>query len=176
MGTLTKQLAKRVDKVVAVELDPKLIEVLEGELKSYKNIEIIADDILKLDPKIFEGAKIVSNPPYKISSPLTFKIIRSAYSLAVLSYQKEFADRLVALPGTRNYGRITLGVNYYAKVEYLKSIPKSYFYPVPKIDSALVLLTPSIPPFQLESEEEFFNFVRSLISFRKKTVGRALKL
>jgi 16S rRNA (adenine1518-N6/adenine1519-N6)-dimethyltransferase len=176
LGTLTKQLAERVKKVVAVELDPKLIEVLEGELTSYKNIEIISDDILKLDPKIFEGAKIVSNPPYKISSPLTFKIIRSSYVLSIMSYQKEFADRLVASPGTRNYGRITLGVNYYAEVEYLKSIPKSYFYPIPKVDSALVRLIPSKPPFAIEDEEEFFIFVRTLISFRKKTVSRALKL
>ncbi|MHA1131619.1 MAG: 16S rRNA (adenine(1518)-N(6)/adenine(1519)-N(6))-dimethyltransferase RsmA [Candidatus Helarchaeota archaeon] len=176
LGTLTKYLAENVGKVIAIERDPKLVEVLQEEFKSMKNVQIILSDVLKLDSKIFEGRKIVSNPPYKISSPLTFKIIKSSYVLSVMSYQKEFAERLVSSPGAKTYGRITIGVNYYANVEYLKSIPKSYFYPMPKVDSALIRLTPILPPFELKSEERFFEFIRTLFSFRKKTVKRALKL
>jgi 16S rRNA (adenine1518-N6/adenine1519-N6)-dimethyltransferase len=176
LGTLTKYLAEKARKIIAIESDPKLVEVLKKELSAYKNIELISGDALKVDQTIFAGTKIISNPPYKISSPLTFKIIRSSYHLAVLSFQKEFAERMVALPGSNNYSRIALGVNYYANVEYLKSIPKTYFYPIPKVDSALVRLTPRASPFQVENEKDFFEFVRDLFIFRKKTVKRALNL
>ena len=176
LGTLTKYLAEKAEKVYAIEFDSKLIQVLQEELASYNNIEIILGDILKLNSEIFEGTKIISNPPYKISSPLTFKIIQSAYVLSVLTYQKEFAERMVALPGTKKYGRITVGVQYYAKVEYLKPIPKSFFYPMPKVDSALIRLTPIKPPFELDDENDFFDFVRHLFSFRNKSVKRAVSL
>lgn len=163
-------------KVIAVEKDLKFIEVLHEELASYNNIEIIEGDILKLNQNIFEGTKIVSNPPYKISSPLTFKIIQSSYLISVMSYQKEFAERMVASPGSKKFGRITLGVQYYANVEYLKAIPRNFFYPMPKVDSALIRLTHCEPPFRLEDENDFFEFVRHIYSFRNKTVKRALSL
>ena len=176
LGTLTKFLANKVKKVFAIESDPKLIEVLKAELKPYNNVEIINEDILKLEPKIFAHTKIVSNPPYKISSPLTFKIIKSKYRFSVMTYQKEFADRMIATPGSRNYSRISIGIKYYANVEYLKIVPKSYFHPVPKVDSALIRLNPCEPPFALANEEDFFDFVRYLFSFRNKSVRRALLL
>ncbi|NVM27389.1 MAG: ribosomal RNA small subunit methyltransferase A [Candidatus Helarchaeota archaeon] len=176
LGTLTKYLAEKAKKVTAVEVDPKLVEVLHEELASFDNIEIISEDILKLDSKIFEGMKVVSNTPYKISSPLTFKIIQSSYALSILSYQKEFATRMTATPGSKNYGRITLGVSYYANVEYLKSIPRDYFYPMPKVESTLIRLTPHEPPIQLEDVNGFFEFVRHLFSFRNKSIKRALGL
>ena len=176
LGTLTKGLAEKVKKVIAIEIDPKFIEILHKELASYGNIDIIEGDILKLDQKIFDNRKIVSNPPYKISSPLTFKIIQSAFILSVMSYQKEFAERMSAPSGSKNFGRITLGVNYYAKVEHLKLVPKDYFYPAPKVESALIRLTPAEPPFYLADKEDFFGFVRHLFSFRKKTLKRALTL
>ncbi len=175
LGILTKFLAEKVQRVIAVEYDLKLIEVLENELTSFSNIEILALDILKTE-QIFDGAKIVANPPYQISSPLTFKIIQSAFNLSVMSYQKEFAERMVAKTGTKKYGRLTVGVNYYADVEYLRSIPRSYFYPMPKIDSALVRLKPHKHPFELSDEKDFFEFIRVLFSFRNKSVRRALTL
>ncbi len=176
LGTLTRHLAEKTKKVVAVEVDPKLVEVLHKELASYNNVEIMEEDILKLDPKIFDGMKIISNTPYKISSPLTFKIIQSSYILSMMCFQKEFAERLVALPGSKNYSRITLGVSYYAKIEYIKPVPRTSFYPIPKVDSALVRLTPSEPPFHLANEKDFFEFLRHLFSFRNKSVRRALGL
>ncbi len=176
LGTLTKAIAEKVKKVIAVEIDPKFIKILEKELESYGNIEIIEGDILQIEPKIFDNRKILSNTPYKISSPLTFKIIQSSYLHAVMSYQKEFAERMIAPPGSRNYGRITLGVNFYANLELLKVVPRDFFYPIPKVDSALVRLNPCDPPFQLADESDFFEFVRHLFSFRKKTIRRALNL
>ncbi|HUX98320.1 MAG TPA: 16S rRNA (adenine(1518)-N(6)/adenine(1519)-N(6))-dimethyltransferase RsmA [Candidatus Deferrimicrobium sp.] len=176
LGTLTKYLAENAKKVLAIEYDPKLVAVLQEELSAYKNIEVIEGDILKIESQKFEGTKIISNTPYKISSPLTFKIIQSSYILAVMSYQKEFADRMIADHGSKNFGRITLGVKYYANVEYLKDIPKNFFYPIPRVDSALIRLTPSKPPFQLGDEKKFFEFIRSLYSFRKKSVKAALSL
>ena len=176
LGTLTKYLAKNAKKVIAIESDQKLVEVLQNELSVYKNIEIIPEDVLKLDSKIFEGTKIISNPPYKISSPLTFKIIEASYILSLMSYQKEFADRMGAQPGSRQSGRLSLGISYYANVEYLKVIPRGYFYPMPKVDSALIRLTPCAPPFDLLNRKDFFEFVRILFSFRNKIVKHALNL
>jgi 16S rRNA (adenine1518-N6/adenine1519-N6)-dimethyltransferase len=176
LGTLTKYLAENAKKVIAVEYDPKLITVLNNELSACNNVEIIEGDILKIESKIFEGTKIICNPPYKISSPLTFKIIQTSYKLSVMSYQKEFADRMIADPGSKKFGRITLGVKYYARIEYLKSIPRNYFYPPPKVDSALIRLMPSEPPFHLEDEKHFFEFIRSLYSSRNKSVKAALKI
>ncbi|MDD1777342.1 MAG: 16S rRNA (adenine(1518)-N(6)/adenine(1519)-N(6))-dimethyltransferase RsmA [Candidatus Helarchaeota archaeon] len=176
LGTLTKELAETAKKVIAVESDPKMVEVLQSELSVFNNIEIIPEDVLNLNSKIFEGTKIISNPPYKISSPLTFKIIEASYILALLSYQREFAVRMVAEPGSKEFGRLSLGVKYYAKVEYLKSISRGFFYPVPKVDSALIRLTPCTPPFELANKKDFFEFVRHLFSFRNKTVKHALNL
>lgn len=176
LGTLTKELAENAKKVIAIESDPKLVEVLKEQLSAFNNIEVIPEDILKLDSKIFDGKKIISNPPYKISSPLTFKIIETSYVLALLSYQKEFAVRMVAEPGSKEYGRLSLGVKYYAKTEYLKSIPRGFFYPIPKVDSALIRLTPCTPSFELKNRQDFFEFVRHLFTFRNKTVKHALNL
>ncbi|TFG05999.1 MAG: ribosomal RNA small subunit methyltransferase A [Promethearchaeota archaeon] len=176
LGTLTQFLAQRVKRVIAVEFDPEFIAILHEELADCNNVEIMEGDILKLGSNIFNGRKIVSNPPYKISSPLTFEILQSEFILAVMSYQKEFAERLIAQPGMKNYSRVTLGVQYYAKVESLRMIPRNYFRPPPKVDSTLVRLTPIVPPIHLENEREFFDFVRHLFSFRKKSVRRALGL
>jgi 16S rRNA (adenine1518-N6/adenine1519-N6)-dimethyltransferase len=176
LGTLTKELAENAKKVIAVESDPKLVEVLRNELSGLNNVEVIPEDVLKLDSKIFEGTKIVSNPPYKISSPLTFKIIEASYILALMSYQKEFAVRMVAEPGSKECGRLSLGVKYYAKVEYLKPISRGFFYPAPKVDSALIRLIPGTPPFELTNKKDFFEFVRHLFSFRNKIVKHALSL
>jgi len=176
LGTLTKYLAKKAKKVIAIESDQKLVEVLQNELSVYQNIEIIPEDILKLDSKIFDGTKIISNPPYKISSPLTFKIIKTSYILSLMSYQKEFAARMYAQPGSRQYGRLSLGIQYYANVEYLKVIPRGYFHPIPKIDSALIRLMPCVPPFEIIDKDDFFDFVRILFSFRNKVVEHALNL
>jgi 16S rRNA (adenine1518-N6/adenine1519-N6)-dimethyltransferase len=176
LGTLTKYLAENAKKVIAIECDPKLVEVLQNELSVYQNIEIIPEDVLKLDSKVFDGTKIISNPPYKISSPLTFKIIEASYILSLMSYQKEFAVRMGAQPGSKQYGRLSVGIQYYANVEYLKMIPKGYFYPIPKVDSALIRLTPCTPPFELPNKDIFFEFIRILFSFRNKIVKHALNL
>lgn len=176
LGTLTKYLAKNAKKVIAIENDQKLVEVLQNELSVYRNIEVIPEDVLKLDSKIFKGTKIISNPPFKISSPLTFKIIEASYILSLMSYQKEFADRMGAQPGSKQYGRLTLGIGYYAKVEYLQLIPRGFFYPIPKVNSALIRLTPCAPPFELSNKEEFFELIRKLFSFRNKIVKHALNL
>ncbi|MHA1267676.1 MAG: 16S rRNA (adenine(1518)-N(6)/adenine(1519)-N(6))-dimethyltransferase RsmA [Candidatus Helarchaeota archaeon] len=176
VGTLTQILAEHAQKVIAIESDPAFINVLEQELSSFDNIDFIRSDVLTLPLDLFKGKKIISNPPYKISSPLTFRLIQSEFIISVMSYQYEFAKRMIAKPGSKEYGRLTVGLNYYAKVEYLKSIPRNFFYPIPKVDSALIRLTPQSPPFPLDNPAEFFDFVRHLFSFRNKTVLRAIRL
>ena len=118
IGTLTIELARMARKVIAVEIDKKLIEVLKWRLKEFENVEIIHGDILAM--KLPEVDKVVSNLPFNISSPVTFKLIEEAsFRFAVLTYQKEFAERMVAQPGSPNYGRLTVALNLLAGVEGL---------------------------------------------------------
>ncbi|MCS4540718.1 MAG: 16S ribosomal RNA methyltransferase A, partial [Euryarchaeota archaeon] len=112
--------------------------------------------------------------PYVISSPITFKILGTEFNLAVLTYQKEFAERMVAKPGTSEYGRLSVGVYYRASVELLETIPPSAFYPEPKVYSTIVRLRPKTPPFKVIDEKFFFNVVRALFQHRRKKVNNAL--
>jgi 16S rRNA (adenine1518-N6/adenine1519-N6)-dimethyltransferase len=170
IGTLTEGLLKAAGKVIAVEKDPRLLRVLEERLEG-ENLELIEGDILKVDPPEFN--KCVSNIPYSISSPLTFWLLERDFELAVLTYQLEFARRMVAAPGTRDYSRISVASYYHAKVEVLETLKPGAFYPRPKVSSAMVRLEPRKPPFRVD-EGAFFSLVRGLFAHRKKTVRKAL--
>ncbi len=173
LGTLTVALAEKAKRVFAIENDQNLLRVLADKLSSFNNVEIISGDALKLEfPPV---QKIVSNIPYSISSPLTFKILSAQYEKAVLTYQLEFAERLIAKPGTKNYGRITVGVYYKAEAKILEKIPRTAFYPPPKVASAIVLLKPKPPPFKPLNEETFFEIVRFLFMHPNKKAKHGVR-
>ena len=169
-GIITNILAKNVEKVIAIEIDKKLIESLKKNLPS--NVNLINSDILKLD---FEDLpkfnKVVSNLPYQISSPFTFKLLKYKFDLAILVYQKEFAERIVAKPGSNKYSRLSVNVYYKSECIFLRTISRNAFYPIPKVDSAIVKLIPrKTPAFSVENENFFKDFVNILFSHRRKKI------
>jgi len=165
-GNLTGELVKKC-AVVGIEFDPVLAEVCKSKFKD--NFTLLQGDALKIDFPHF--TKIVSNIPYHISAPLTFKILGHGFELAVLVYQKEFADKMAAGVGDSNYGRLSVTVQTKAEVELLDVVPKSAFSPVPKVDSRIVRLKPKrqkVPPL-------FDATVRALFQHRQQSVRNALK-
>jgi 16S rRNA (adenine1518-N6/adenine1519-N6)-dimethyltransferase len=174
-GIITKPLAKRAKKVIAIEIDKGLVNNLKKILP--KNVILIHGDVLNVDfgslPKF---NKIVSNLPYNISSPITFKIFEYDFSKAVIIYQKEFADRMVAKVGSKNYSRLSVGVHYKVNCEIIETIPKTSFYPEPKVDSCIVSLSPrKTNPFLISDEKFFFNLTRELFNHRRKKIKNILK-
>jgi 16S rRNA (adenine1518-N6/adenine1519-N6)-dimethyltransferase len=169
VGTLTELLARRAGRVYAVEMDARMIEILKDRLKG--RVEIIEGDFLKVELPGFD--KTISNIPYSISSPLTFRLLSHDFKMAILTYQKEFAERMVANPGEKNYSRLSAATYYHANAEILEVLPPEVFYPMPEIDSAVVKLTPKRRPFKV-NEKLFFDLLRGLFSHRKKTLKKAL--
>ncbi len=173
LGTLTSKLAEHAKKVYAIEVDPKLCKVLNDRFSTAKSVEIICEDVLKMSfPSDFN--KIVSNLPYSIATPVTFKILGAPFRLAVLMYQLDVAKRLTAQPGTKDYGRLTVAVYYKAEVQILEKVSKTAFYPKPKVDSAIVLLKPKTKLLRVVNEEFFLHVVRDLFSYRNKMLKKAL--
>ena len=173
-GFLTQLLSSKCKKVVAVEVDPPLVSFLRKQLQSLQNVELIEGDILKVSLPFFN--KVVSAPPYSISSPLLFRLLERNFDSAVLIFQKEFAERLAASVGTKDYGRLTVTIYYRADVELLDYVPRTMFYPPPDVDSMIVRLKPRAPPFHVEDETLFFELVRTLFTQRNKKVRNALIL
>jgi len=175
-GLLTRYLIERAGRVVAVELDERLVEVLERELGDAENLEIVHADFLEYGvPE--EVNKVVSNLPYQISSEATFEILRSDVERAVLTYQREFAERMTAEPGTRGYGRLTVMVNLLARVEVLRAVPRRAFVPPPRVSSAIVRLEPRPESELPDVDPETLEAVcRGLFQHRRKTVRNALRL
>jgi 16S rRNA (adenine1518-N6/adenine1519-N6)-dimethyltransferase len=171
-GFLTQFLSSECKKVVAVEVDPQLMSFLRTQLNDLQNVELIEGDILNVSLPFFN--KVVSAPPYSISSPLLFHLLERTFDSAVLVFQKEFAERLVASAGTKDYGRLTVTINYRADVELLDYVPRQMFYPPPDVDSMIVRLTPRDPPFHVEDETMFFELVRALFTQRNKKVRNGL--
>lgn len=174
-GILTRLLAKKAKKVIAIEIDKKLVDGLKLSIPG--NVELIHENALNIDfetlPKF---NKIVSNLPFKISSPITFKLLEYNFQLAVLIYQKEFAERMVAIPGSKDYSRLSVGVYYKTECEILEAIPKICFKPQPKVDSCTIRLIPrKDPPFFLRDEKLFFELTRILFNHRRKKIKTNLK-
>ncbi|ADT83368.1 16S rRNA (adenine(1518)-N(6)/adenine(1519)-N(6))-dimethyltransferase RsmA [Thermococcus barophilus] len=169
LGFLTDELSKYAKKVYAVEKDSRLVEILQKEY-SWKNVEIIRGDALKVEFPEFD--KIVSNLPYQISSPITFKFLRYDFKKAVLIYQLEFAQRMTAKPGDKNYSRLSVMVQAKADVELVERIGRGAFYPKPKVDSAVIILNPKPKEEQIELDD---SLVKALFQHRRKKASKALK-
>lgn len=153
LGTLTSRLLKEAGKVITIELDPKMIDILNDRFELYKNFEIIHEDILKINLKElikeekkqgkFKNVKIVANLPYYITTPIIMMLLESKLDLdsIVIMIQKEVAQRITAIPGSKLSGAITYCVNYYSEAKELKIVPNSSFIPAPKVDSEVIKLT-----------------------------------
>jgi len=175
IGILTKFLAEKAKRVIAIEIDENLIDNLRKILPG--NVNLIHEDALNIDfetlPKF---NKIVSNLPFQISSPITFKLLDYDFELAILIYQKEFAERLVASPGSKNYSRLSVGVYYKSKCDIIRTIPKTCFKPQPKIDSSMIKIIPrKSPPFVIINEKFFFDLTKNLFNHRRKKIRNILK-
>lgn len=167
-GNLTQELAEKAGKVIAVEIDPGLA----ATIPRLENIEIITGDVLKIELPGFN--KIVSNLPYSISSPVTFKLLKHDFDMAILMYQYEFAKRMVALPNSKDYGRLTIAVQYYADVELLEVVPPDAFSTPPSVHSAIIRLTPHTPPYRVKDKEFFMKFIKASFSQRRKKLRNAI--
>jgi len=172
LGFLTRLLSSKCKKVIAIEVDPKIVGILSKQLHSLQNVDLIEGDILKVSLPPFN--KVVSAPPYSISSPLLFRLLERKFDWAVLILQKEFAERLAASVGSKDYGRLTVTIYYRADVELLDYVPRTMFYPPPDVDSMMVRLKPRDPPFQVDDEETFFELVRTLFTQRNRKVRNGL--
>ena len=179
IGVLTVELAKIAEKVVAIELDTRLIPVLAQTLSDYRNVEVINADVLKTDlvdiiNTHFAGKKvyICANLPYYITSPIIMYLLESRLPVEAITVmvQKEAAERLCAPVGSRDSGAITVAVNYYAKAKRLFGVDKNSFTPAPKVDSEVMRLDiRKEPEIELADEKFFFSVVKAAFSQRRKT-------
>jgi len=172
VGNLTEVLAERAGRVIAVERDRRFEPLLRRVAGRWGNVEVILGDVLKMDFPPFD--KVVSNIPYSISSDITFKLLDRDFKLAVLLYQEEFARRLIAAPGTEDYGRLTVNVYCRAEAELLDEVPPETFYPPPKVSSRLVMLKPRVSPFRINDEKTFSRVVRAMFQHRNQRARNAL--
>jgi len=172
IGFLTERLAEKAGRVIAVEIDRKLVEILKDRLSGYRNITILQGDIMSLAVPAFN--KVVSTPPYSLSSPLQFWLFEKSFEYAVLAFQEEFARRLSAPVGSPDYGRLTVTTYYRAEVELLGPIPRQFFLPPPRVDSVMVRLIPRQPPFLVVGEDMFFDFVRAIFTQKNRKLRNAV--
>jgi len=167
-GNLTELIAKRAGKVIAVEMDP----VLAASINRLENLEIVVGDALEIDFPKFN--KVISNLPYSISSPVTFKLLDCKFDLGILMYQHEFAKRMVAIPGSKDYGRLSITVQYFADAQILEVVPPDAFSTPPQVSSAIVKLIPRPPLYSVKDENFFMRILIAVFSQRRKTIKNAI--
>lgn len=181
IGALTEQLAKRAEKVVAFEIDQRLLPILEDTLSPYPNVKVIHSDVLKADVRAVmkqefeaqEDVMVVANLPYYVTTPILMKLLEERLPIRgiVCMLQKEVGDRISAKPGTKEYGSLSIAVQYYTKAEIVMIVPKTVFMPQPNVDSAVIRLTlHNEPPVKVTDEEFFFRVTRSSFAQRRKTI------
>jgi len=183
LGEMTLALARQVKRVIAIEIDPKLVAILNKKMKDYPNVEVVKGDILKVDFRQFlkrEGhpIKVVANLPYQISTPLLFRFIESkeAFSTFTLMLQREVAERMVAPPGRKEYGPLSIFIQMFSDVSIRFFIKPSAFFPPPKVESAVVhMVWKEKPMIETNDEEWFKRVVRACFGYRRKTLVNALK-
>ena len=168
LGFVTSRLASKAGHVIAVENDRALVNHLKEKFSGNQKVEVIEGDAL--ETPIPAGAKIVSSPPYNISSKLTLLILKSQFKGAWLLFQEDFVRRLTASNGSREYGRITVMLQSKAHAAYIKKVPKSCFYPQPRVDSALATISPIPSTMQIKDQKIFEELVRSLFTQRRRKV------
>ncbi len=177
-GRLTRMLAERVRHLIAIELDHELYQRLAGDFIAYRNVEIVHGDVLHYPFEALDVFKVVANIPYYITTPIIFRLLDAKQNLKsmTLTIQKEVAQRIVATPGSKDYGVLSISTQYHAESELKFIIPKEVFRPVPKVDSAVVhMIIRSKPPVSVRDEKLFFSIIRTAFSQRRKTLSNSLK-
>ena len=184
IGTMTQYLCERAREVVAVEIDKNLIPILSDTLKNYPNVTVINEDILKLDIcKLAEEKnqgkpiKVVANLPYYITTPIIMGLFESHVPIdsITIMVQKEVAERMQEKPGSKEYGALSLAVQYYAKPEIVANVPPNCFMPRPNVGSAVIRLTRhEKPPVEVEDEKLMFRIIRASFNQRRKTLVNGL--
>ena len=184
IGTMTQYLCENARKVLAVEIDGNLIPVLKDTLSAYDNVAVVNEDILKLDivqiaQKYNEGKpiKVVANLPYYITTPIIMELFESHVPLesVTVMVQKEVADRMQAVPGSKEYGALSLAVQYYAQAEIVANVPPNCFMPRPNVGSAVIRLTcHKENPVKVVDEKFMFRIIRASFNQRRKTLQNGL--
>ncbi len=184
IGVMTQSMAQRAKKVVAIEIDKALLPVLDETLEDLDNVEIVSGDVLRVDiQKIIDekldgqAPKVVANLPYYVTTPIIMKFLEEQIPVTdiVVMVQKEVADRMVAGPGTKIYGALSVVVQYYAEPSKIVKVPPSVFMPQPNVESSVVRLKKRTnPPVDLKDPSLFFKTVRSSFMKRRKTLLNAL--
>lgn len=185
IGTMTQYLAEAAGKVIAVEIDKNLIPILSDTLSEYDNVTIINEDVLKLDIQRLadeesEGKpiKVVANLPYYITTPIIMGLFENHVPVESITVmvQKEVADRMQTGPGSKDYGALSLAVQYYAKPYIVANVPPNCFMPRPKVGSAVIRLTcHEKPPVEVKDERLMFDIIRASFNQRRKTLANGLK-
>lgn len=184
IGTMTQYLAENAGEVIAVEIDKALIPILSDTLSSYENVTVINEDILKLDinglvqeKNAGKPIKVVANLPYYITTPIIMDLFESKVPLQSITImvQKEVAERMQVGPGTKDYGALSLAVQYYAKPHLVAYVSPGCFIPQPKVGSAVIRLTRyEKPPVEVKNEKLMFDLIRASFNQRRKTLANAL--
>lgn len=186
IGALTEHLARNAKKVVSFEIDQRLLPVLEDTLSPYDNVKIVHSDILKADVKQvieeempnIEDIMVVANLPYYVTTPILLKLLNDRLPIRgfVVMMQKEVADRITAKPGTKEYGSLSIAIQYYCTAEVAMVVPKTVFMPQPNVDSAVIrLIKHDKPPVQVIDEDFLFDVTRACFVQRRKTIFNNLQ-
>lgn len=175
LGILTRQLVQKASHVHVIELDSGLVKALQDAFTDNENITIIEGDALKVP--LPDVTKIVSNLPYSISSEITFRMLRELdFEQAILMYQKEFAQRLQAIPGTSEYSRLSVNIGYQAEVQHLMDVSADKFYPMPAVDSVVVRLKKSTQIPRAKSDDVFFWMINGIFPYPNKNLRKAMRI
>ena len=185
LGTLTSRLVEKAGKVIAIELDKKMLQILNDRFTLYDNFSIINQDVLKVDLNNLiqkeniqnYTVKIVANLPYYITTPIIMKLLEEKLNINSITVmvQKEVADRMQTGPGNKDYGALSLAVQYYAEPYIVANVPPNCFMPRPKVGSAVIRLTcHENPPVQVKDEKLMFNIIRASFNQRRKTLANGL--
>ncbi|MBZ6010422.1 16S rRNA (adenine(1518)-N(6)/adenine(1519)-N(6))-dimethyltransferase RsmA [Leuconostoc gelidum] len=180
IGSLTEQIARAAKKVLAIEIDTQMVKVLGETLKDYDNVKVIAGDVLEMNlrqiitEEFGENAhvKVVANLPYYITTPILMQLLRTniTWDNIVVMMQREVADRLNADVGTKAYGVLTLTIQYFANAQLAIEVPATAFNPAPKVESAVVKLTPLVPQVTVDQPERLFGVIKGSFSHRRKSL------
>ena len=183
LGTLTKELLDRAGKVICIELDKRMIEILNDRFSMYDNFKVLNDDVLKVDLKTLianekiKSTKIVANLPYYITTPIIMKLLEERLDIETITVmiQKEVADRLVTKPGTGDTGAITYAIHYYTNPKRVLEVPNTAFIPEPKVNSTVINLEVlKEPKVAVKDEKKLFEVIKTAFMQKRKTLLNAL--